>query len=181
MKENHNKSHFLLVGHEGSHNRGCEALVRSTIEIIREVFPTSTFTVASMYPEHDVPLLEIDGVEIIPGVSINRDLYQSEIEMQSEISLKLKKGFYRVSKIVLPNIIFIPKFSRPTKENGFKQVRHLKKHMLSATAVISIGGDLFLEDWGTPPIYALETVEYAQFLGCKTIICGSSISRIKTK
>lgn len=53
--------------------------------------------------------------------------------------------------------------------------------MISSTAVISIGGDMFIDSWSEPPIYALESIEFAQFLGCKTIVFGASIWPFKTK
>jgi len=179
-------AHFLLIGHDGSHNRGCEALVRTAVSVLRDEFPESFVTLASMYPEHDVPLLDIERLEVIPGVSQNPDLYEpvtpSEVRFVSRS--KYRQLPYRLAKTMLPHGLVtrvkrMRKHPRPNTEDGFKQVRHLRRHMLSATAVISIGGDLFIEDYG-PPIYAMESVEYAQFLGCKTIVWGASIWPLKT-
>lgn len=183
---NNNSPHFLLIGHEGSHNRGCEALVRTTVSILKEEFPESYFTVASMYPEHDVPLLDIERLQVIPGISRIPDLYETETPSEGcpTSSFKFRPSLYRFANVILPHALVnrvkpMFKHPRPNTEDGFKHVRHLKRTMLSATAVISIGGDLFIEDYG-PPIYALESVEYAQFLGCKTIVWGASIWPLKT-
>jgi polysaccharide pyruvyl transferase WcaK-like protein len=46
--------------------------------------------------------------------------------------------------------------------------------------VISVGGDLFIEDYG-PPVLAMEQVEYAQMLGVPTIIWGASIWPIRER
>ena len=69
MVRNKKNESFLLVGHEGSHNKGCEALVRSAVDILRNEFPNSVITVASMYPEHDVALYDIKNLEVIHGIS----------------------------------------------------------------------------------------------------------------
>ena len=193
MGYNDGSPHFLLIGHEGSHNRGCEALVRTTVSILREEFPESYVTVASMYPEHDVPLLDIERLQVIPGVCRIPDLYQTGIPIEAQpVSPTYRPLLFRLAKAALPYGLVTairkrrsqvvapgPSRPRPTTEDGFRQVRHLKQTMLAADAVISIGGDLFIEDYG-PPIYFLESVEYAQFLGRKTIVWGASIWLLKT-
>lgn len=188
MNKSDNSPHFLLVGHEGSHNRGCESLVRSTVEILRREYPDSHVTVASMYPEHDRPLLDIKNLDVVPGVSLCPELYDVKIDNVSHCFsfLPQKKSVKYFLRSIIPCglIPLIKKrliYPRPRSESGFRMVRHLKPLMLSADAVISIGGDLFIEDWGAPPIYPLESLEFAQFLGCKTLIWGASIWPIKAK
>ena len=193
MDYNDGSLRFLLIGHEGSHNRGCEALVRTTVSILREQFPESYITVASMYPEHDVPLLDIERLQVIPGVCRIPYLYQTGIPIEAQpVSPTRRPLLFRLAKAALPYGLVTairkrrsqvvapgPSRPRPTTEDGFRQVRHLKQTMLAADAVISIGGDLFIEDYG-PPIYALESIEHAQFLGRKTIVWGASIWPLKT-
>ena len=76
---------FLLVGHQGSNNRGCEALVRTTVDVLRQIFPDSSITLASMYPENDLPLLDIDHLEIIPGISCLTALHHSGDQNQGQL------------------------------------------------------------------------------------------------
>ena len=178
---------FLLVGHEGSHNKGCEALVRTAIDIIKSEFPNSLITVASMYPEHDVVLNDIKNIKVIHGISKIRNFNYSTKTLNARISLldQFRQVIIGLAKFILP-LGIVPiikkqiKQSRPNKEEAFKQVEHLKQKMISSTAVISIGGDLFIDNWSEPPIYALESIEFAQFLGCKTIVLGASIWPFKT-
>jgi len=184
-----NTPHFLLVGHDGCHNRGCEALVRTTVSILREEFPNAQFTVAVMYPEHEGPLTDIPGLKIIPGYNTVAHLLVSNSSgdtLRSRLLRKVKNWlpyglvtgkslFTRKAKMVLrPQL-------RPENERGFLHVSHLKNIMLNSDAVISIGGDIFNEDYGANIFYAMEPVEYAQFLGRKTIIFGASIWEVKTR
>jgi len=185
-----NEPHFLLVGHEGCHNRGCEALVRTTVSILREEFPGAYFAIASSYPENDVPLLDIKGLQVIPGLCRSPFIYQSHTsnyKRNNEALFNWKLSLYRFAAASVPNgliprlrnlqskvhVLKLPFPPRPNTEEGFNQVRHLKQTMLSATAVILIGGDMLNETQGSF-IHSLESIEYAQFLGRKTVIWGSS-------
>lgn len=180
--------HFLIVGHEGCHNRGCEALVRTTIDVLKEQFTDDIMvTVASLYPEHEFPICDIPGVNVLPGYSgFNRKFSKSITRKVKNLTVsKLIKALlpYGIIKVLMfgKNKVKLSNPScRPIKEEEFSQVWHLKQVMLEADAVISIGGDMFIEDYG-PPIYAMESIEYAQFLGRKTIIWGASIWPLKVK
>jgi polysaccharide pyruvyl transferase WcaK-like protein len=153
--------------------------------ILREQFPDARVTVAAMYPEHEGPLMEIPGLQVVPGY--NRTFTVSEdgppthklaFRLTNLLRYMLPYGVVRVleKKGIGPKII---QKSRPKSEAGFSQVRHLKEIMLNSDAVISIGGDLYIEDYG-PPTYFIEVVEYAQLLGRSTIIWGASIWPFKT-
>ena len=181
-------SHFLLVGHEGSHNRGCEALVRSSVLILREQFPNCRITLASMHPDHDGSLADVENLEIIPGICHIPYAYKEyalEKKARKGIPSSFNGFFTRkldqirqlLVKISIKWDIF-PSLC-PTKPN-FDMVLHLREVMLSADAVIIIGGDLFIEDWGIPE-YPLQVAGFAQHLGCKTVLWGASIWPIKNK
>lgn len=191
------KPRFLLVGHQGSNNRGCEALVRTTVDILRHEFAECQITLASMHPENDLALTDIENLEIIPGVCSTPYFYEAikPVAVSSLMSLTQSSSLLR--KIVM-NILpygLVNKIRglrksqlstgqraipRPLTENGFRMVRHLKQSMMVADVVISIGGDLYIEDYG-PPLYALELLEYAQFLGRKSMVWGASIWPLHTE
>ncbi len=44
---------ILITGHDAFHNKGCQALIFSTTEILKQVFPDASFTVFSWEPEYD--------------------------------------------------------------------------------------------------------------------------------
>jgi len=47
------KKHFLIYGHGGSYNHGCEAIVKCTIKFLREIVPDCFITLSTHFPEQD--------------------------------------------------------------------------------------------------------------------------------
>ena len=184
---------ILLVGHTGSHNRGCEALVRTSVDVVRQFSPGVAFTLASTFPEHDAPLRDIEDLAIIPATcrtpAIYGDVATADERRGATSRAPLAKRAIRallpygvVSRVQTRRARGMPasvERPRPTAEAEFGSVRHLRRAILSSDVVVSIGGDLFIEDYG-PPIHALESVEYAQFLGVRTCVWGASIWPLKT-
>jgi polysaccharide pyruvyl transferase WcaK-like protein len=147
-----------------------------------------------MYPDRDLPLLDIERVQIIHDTTclpaIDQPSRRSEDELTS--STRTMRSMRRLVKAILPFglVTNLTEFRRPrvesdiieprpTTEDGFNHIRHLKQTILASDAVIAIGGDTFIDDYG-PPIHNLELVEYAQFLGVKTVVWGASIWPFKT-
>lgn len=59
---------FYIAGHHGFHNRGCEALVRSIVQLVRAEFPGATFIVPSACLDFDRlqwPDAADSGVELV--------------------------------------------------------------------------------------------------------------------
>lgn len=175
------KPHFVLVGHEGCHNRGCEALVRTAIDVLREQWPNASFSVVSSYPEHDAPLAKLDNVLVFPATGVLASLLTASPH-ESRLHRARRLAGRAVGAIcpALARRITRPHPEpRPVREEQFARTQHLKSLFESATAVISVGGDIFIEDYG-PPLLGLEQVELAQYLGIQTIIWGASIWPLKT-
>ena len=173
--------HFLLVGHVGSHNRGCEALVRTTVQILRSVYEDAHITLASGNPERDDVLLDISDLQIIPDKTC---FPQASPPMQARLSLR------RILKGLLPYALVTrhrqrsgatakPVLPRKEMSPAYEHVALLKPAMIEADLVISIGGDMFIEEWG-PPLLHIETLEYAQQLGRHTMLWGASVWPLKT-
>ncbi|MBQ8026977.1 MAG: polysaccharide pyruvyl transferase family protein, partial [Clostridia bacterium] len=62
---------FLLYDHSSCLNRGCEAIVRSTVNILEKAFPGSEYTLLSYNPKDDIilsniPRLTVAGVKARP-------------------------------------------------------------------------------------------------------------------
>ena len=55
---------FLLFDHSGCLNRGCEAIVRSTVNILESAFPGSEYALLSFAPESDIVLSDIHGLTV---------------------------------------------------------------------------------------------------------------------
>ncbi len=184
MPKNKDTFNFLLVGHWSSLNRGSEAILRSTVSILREEFTNAQITVAALYPEDEAPLAnDIPGLQIIPG--LNRI---SSVLGDYPFPHTLLKLIRRILPGgVLPlhdagtSLTFVLPQARPKSETGFFRVRHLKQAMLDADAVILICADLYNVETYFPSIYAMEVMEYAQLLGRKTVIWCASIWKFKRR
>ncbi len=55
---------ILLYDHSGCFNRGCEAIVRSTVGILRKAFPDCECSLLSYHPEEDMILSDIPGLTV---------------------------------------------------------------------------------------------------------------------
>ncbi len=55
---------FLLFDHSGCLNRGCEAIVRSTVNILEAAFPGSDYTLLSYNPKADIVLSDIPRLTV---------------------------------------------------------------------------------------------------------------------
>ncbi|MCX6890329.1 MAG: polysaccharide pyruvyl transferase family protein, partial [Verrucomicrobia bacterium] len=183
----HARRHFLLVGHAGSHNRGCEALVRTTAQMLRSVYPDAHITLASGCPEHDDVLLEIPNLEIIPAETCHPRACQPGaapvIKTSRSVIRRGVKGLlpYGLVRWLQQRSVAAGKRRGPSPgvaaDYGYLNV--LKPAMLRADLVISIGGDLFIEDYGLPLLH-IETLEYAQQLGRRTMLWAASTWPLKT-
>ena len=55
---------FLLFDHSGCLNRGCEAIVRSTVNILESAFPRSEYSLLSFSPKSDIVLSDIPRLTV---------------------------------------------------------------------------------------------------------------------
>jgi colanic acid/amylovoran biosynthesis protein len=62
---------ILLYFHGGSLNRGCEAIIRSTVKLIRDKYPNVNLSLASLDPESDVGLKSIDAIYDVRPVDVS--------------------------------------------------------------------------------------------------------------
>ncbi|MDD5069394.1 MAG: polysaccharide pyruvyl transferase family protein [Candidatus Omnitrophica bacterium] len=179
-------SNFLLVGHAGCHNRGCEAIVRITIDLILSKFPDAKFTLVSFCPENDGILSDIPNLKIIPAINYIPHFLPDKDRNKNSVYQKLKN----IIKGILP--YFIVLIIRKTSETirirkkgklktkiVFASVDSLRELIIGSDIVVSIGGDNYTEDYG-PPNYFMEILEYAKSLNCKTVIWGASIGPFVT-
>lgn len=54
---------ILISGHSGFHNKGCQALIKTTTSTLKQVFPHASFTIFSWYPEYDEANFNNDDIE----------------------------------------------------------------------------------------------------------------------
>lgn len=88
---------IMMYGHDGSLNRGCEAIVRSSSEMIKDRVKGSKIILASGKPETDKMLNKLDEVFNGSAVEFKPNLLQ-KVRIASEVKL-LKSEHYALGKI----------------------------------------------------------------------------------
>lgn len=85
---NENKK-FLLYGHGGSYNHGAEAIIKSTIKLIKSNYPNSQIILSTHFKEQDLEFeIEVDEF-------CERDMYYVELDKSSSEKGKYDKDIYR--------------------------------------------------------------------------------------
>ncbi|WP_027469080.1 polysaccharide pyruvyl transferase family protein [Deefgea rivuli] len=123
---------FYLTGQDNFGNRGCEALVRSNVMLLRERFPTAEFLVPSFNIQRDKKqwlTAEQDGIRFVKAIPVASAL----------------KWHGRFAK----RIDFLKGF--PWPKTGIEST--LAKDIKSADALISIGGDNYSLDYGLVSLF----------------------------
>ncbi len=147
---------FYLAGHDSFGNRGCEALVRSTVSLVRSNLGADfRFLVPSRHIELDrQQWADHDrwGVEFVSAPSIPWLVqYWCSALSRTHILDGLKPP--------------VPKFS--------KEVEH---DLLRADALLMIGGDILSLDYGTHSLYFWTSlVERARQLNVPTVLWAASV------
>ncbi len=145
---------FMLVGHGGFYNRGCEAIVRTTTRMLRDQFPGCEIVLASNDPENDRRHSAAEGIEILD----NRVARWS----QRWIAMKFRE------KLSLP----------PAPKRSLR--REIQQAVPEADALVHIGGDNFTSDYSLTPHSGLLGVDEIAFEnGLPVIVWGASIGPFK--
>jgi len=152
---------ILITGHGGSSNRGCEAILRSTIDIIRRHIPSADITILSFDPISDRNSLILDLGDVkIPDVLT---------KAPRKYSLRwLVKGIENraISKIFPGS----PSYFSFTNRFIYR----------GKDVIISIGGDNFTDDYGFPSHFFGELL-LARSKGALTVIWAASIGPFYNK
>ena len=139
---------IMMFAHDGSLNRGCEAIVRSTDKMIKERLPGTKTYLVSGKPETDKILMNLDG--ILDGSKIKIKKYSFDW-LISSLQLKvLNKDSYALGRIE----------------------RNIIKHIDDMDIFLSIGGDNYC--YGEQPGW-YEVDKRIKGKGKKLILWGCSI------
>src|SRR4051812_41463939 len=79
---------IMMYLHSGSLNRGCEALARSTTQVVRHSLPESKLFLSSFLPESDKHLDHIEAIYDMNGKTIEKGSFDY---LRAAIRLKLFK------------------------------------------------------------------------------------------
>lgn len=143
---------FLLVGHDGCYNRGCEAILRTTITMLREEFGESEIVISAFDYKNDKLLVDFgQNIKFIPAQLKNiwkRWTWQWGLRQIYKIYSKAeswKMGFLPISSAIK-----------------------------WADIVISVGGDNYTMDYSSPD-YFFNLNRLVKEKKKKLVIWGASI------
>ena len=146
---------FYLSGQNNFGNRGCEALVRSTLELLKAEFGEVEVLVPSYRPDLDTkqwPNAEECGCRFVQA-------------MPYPFELKL----WGLARRLLPFIknIFLPNYALPTD---------IEDDIASCDALLVIGGDNITLDYGIESLlWHIRFAQHGQRMGKKIMVWGASI------
>ena len=142
-------SRIFLVGHTGSVNRGCEAIVRSTVKLLND---------EGIYDIH----LVTDGLQYDKKVNLDRICVMHPTAIKSRYSPK--KIFAKAMKTTFKSYMADEKL----------RLKNAMSDIQSDDIVMMIGGDTYC--YGRPvSCYAIHRL--AKRRGAKTILWGCSLEK----
>ena len=142
---------ILLIGHGGFYNRGCEAIVRGTVKIIRGYLPDCRITLTSRDPEVDEKICRQTGLEIEKVIASHKGAKKPSIGW----------ALQTLNRRVLHGSMTFHDFL-------------LREYYKKNDIVLSIGGDNFSDDYGGPARF-FSSLDVARKCGAKTVIWGASV------
>lgn len=151
---------FILAGNGPYENRGCEAIVRGTVKIIRAQFRNPRFICISHFQSER----------------------QFNEQCQSEVDYAIAHlAACKLNKKVLINNLFRPEIWTGlcqyyfSHDNFYSWVyKDMISYIQDSSAVLSIGGDNYSLDYGVPKLFtSLDDIVYAR--GKPHIIWGASV------
>jgi colanic acid/amylovoran biosynthesis protein len=88
---------ILITGHDSFHNKGCQALILTTTEILKQVFPDATFTVFSWDPEYDKAHYDNHSIEC---KFIKHRFQTNEFSLRNRIWLRINDLGIKTGRIL---------------------------------------------------------------------------------
>lgn len=149
------KIKFLLVGHGGFSNRGCEAIVRTTILLLKQFFPDSVITLTSFEAEEDRKKLNGE----VRVVAAQNDAIWHFLTP----SWFLRKFCSLCAPKYLEKLSYLP----------------IEKEIKRSDVVLQIGGDNFTSDYERFPEYYFKLNEIAKKHKKILIIWAASVGPFK--
>ncbi|MFA5090339.1 MAG: polysaccharide pyruvyl transferase family protein [Candidatus Omnitrophota bacterium] len=143
---------FLLIGHAGFYNRGCEAIILTTLEMLRKGYPGSKFIISSFdYKNDRLKNLGLDVEYIKHKLSIKRKSFKWVFQQINRVLYKeYRKNYWKVP------------------------YRPISDVLDEVDIVLSVGGDNYTMDYGHPH-YFLGLNKLVKEAGKKMVIWSASI------
>ncbi len=158
------KTRIVLTGHGGSRNRGCEAIVRSTVDIIHRHVGPVDINLISYHPDSDRVALGHD----IAGLNIHDFFAQRPSRLSSQWWMikvnRLAQQYPRLNRLGLKYLFPVMGFSEDIVLN--------RTFYRNSRAVIQIGGDNLCYH---SEEHLFEELHFARVNGARTVIWAASI------
>lgn len=151
---------FILAGNGSYENRGCEAIVRGTVQILRQSFASPEFIVLSFYRSKS-QFIQQTNREVDPVIVHKRAL---------QASRRFEPLWFLNNSV---RLVFPPL----TKFIVYKQ---MLPFLRNSKAVLSIGGDNYSLDYGVPKLFT-ELDKLAMTKKKPIIIWGASVGPFGAK
>lgn len=152
---------FYLSGQNNFGNRGCEALVRSTVELLKAEFGDIEVLVPSYRPDLDAkqwPDAQKAGCRFVRAMP-----YPTELKLWGR------------ARKLLPFIkhLYLPNYALP---------KDIESDLASCDALLVIGGDNITFDYGVESLlWHIRFAQHAQRMGKKMMVWGASIGPFNTE
>jgi colanic acid/amylovoran biosynthesis protein len=150
-----------LIGHFACFNRGCEAIVRSTLALLRDAGIDCRFRLFSRYADRDRVELHDSLVEVLPAPWDRSHQYNPRSLPRRAISW-IRRYAYQ------------PSLLAEAAWNRVEWIARSPRIRSQTDIALSIGGDNFSLDYGILPLCIAELEHYRR-CGVKTAIWGASI------
>jgi len=157
---------FILAGNGPYENRGCEAIVRGTVKILREYFHDPRFVCLSHFQ--------------------SEEQFREQCIKESDRAI-VHLASHRINKKNIIHTAWKPKTWRAVYRYFFKRdayyagvYRDMLPYLNSACAVLSVGGDNYSIDYGMPTLFtALDDLVLSH--GKPIILWGVSVGPFSAK
>jgi colanic acid/amylovoran biosynthesis protein len=146
---------LLILGHHSLANRGCEALLRSTVAMVRKQYPDAEFRVPSV-------AADIDRTQWPQASELGVTFIEAR---HSTVGLR---AWARACRM-MPSLLAWP---WPSVAPPFSWREHLR----GCDAALAIGGDNFTLDYGLESLaFHVGLVHGVRQYGCPTVLWGASL------
>ncbi len=154
---------FILAGNGPYENRGCEAIVRGTTQIIQTSFGNCSFIVMSNFSNSRETYERQIRAEIAPNILHKKSNFIFGRDRKKNIRWWCEASLKYASSILFSEYVYFD----------------LRPYMAQAKAVLSIGGDNYSLDYGLPHLF-LALDNFVLRRKRKIIIWGASIGPFET-
>ena len=150
---------ILIIGHDTFHNKGCQALIYTTTEILKQVFPDATFTIFSWEPEYDQTHYDNPSIQCN---FIQHRFQTNEFSLRNRLWLAINNYGIKTDRII---------WVKPSFYNAIK----------SCDLMVVSGGDI-LGDYGDEAVkHYFFPIAVAIALRKPVFVFAQSISAYKSK